>query len=78
MARAGSPSWLCFLERLAVWAVGGGIPGAGRMPGPSTPLSPAVPVQRGIDLVSLALGSLFSKGSLGLAEGEAAGLAFLQ
>lgn len=32
----------------------------------------------GIELVSLAIGSLLSKGSLGLAEGEAAGLTFLQ
>lgn len=54
------------------------MPRAGRMPGPSRPLSPSVPAQCGIDLVSLALGSLFSTGSLGLAEGEAAGLAFLQ
>lgn len=57
---------------------GRGVPRAGRVPGPSRPLSPAVPAQCGIDLVSLALGRLFSKGSLGLAEGEAAGLAFLQ
>lgn len=54
------------------------MPRAGRMLGPSRPLSPSVPAQCGIDLVSLALGSLFSTGSLGLAEGEAAGLAFLQ
>lgn len=33
--------------------------------------------QCGVDLVSLALGSLLSKDSLGLAEGEAAALAFL-
>lgn len=32
----------------------------------------------GIELVSLAIGSLLSKGSLGLAEGEAAVLTFLQ
>lgn len=40
--------------------------------------SPAVPARCGVDLASLALGSLLSEGSLGLAEGEAAGLAFLQ
>lgn len=39
---------------------------------------PSSTSQCGIDLVSLSLDSLFSKGSLGLAEGEAAGLAFLQ
>lgn len=39
---------------------------------------PAIPGCCGIELVSLAIGSLFSKGSLGLAEGEAAGLTFLQ
>lgn len=49
-----------------------GISGLSRLP------LPAIPGCCGIELVSLATGSLFSKGSLGLAEGEAAGLTFLQ
>lgn len=51
---------------------GRGEPRARKTPGPSRP--PAA--QCGIGLVSLA--GQFSKGSLGLAEGEAAGLAFLR
>lgn len=49
-----------------------GVSGLSRLP------FPAIPGSCGIELVSLAIGSLFSKGSLGLAEGEAAGLTFLQ
>lgn len=49
-----------------------------RTSGPSRLLYPVLPAQYGIELMSLAIGSLLSKGSLGLAEGEAAGLAFLQ
>lgn len=53
----------------------------GRMyPGPGGRQAPppAVPARCGIDLLSLAFGSLLSEGSLGPAEREAAGLAFLQ
>lgn len=77
-ARADSLSWCCFQKLLTVWAVGEGVPRSGRPPGSRRPLSLAVPAQHGIDLVSLALGNVLSKGSLGLAEEEAAGLAFLQ
>lgn len=70
-------SWQCFHTLLAVWAVEGGVPGVGG-PQAHPGSSPEGPAQCDLELVSLAVGSLLSKGSLGLAEGEAAGLAFLQ
>lgn len=65
----------CFYLLPAPWAVGSrliGASGLSRLP------FPAIPGCCGIELVSLAIGSLLSKGSLGLAKGEAAGLTFLQ
>ena len=50
-------SWQGFLKPLTIWAVGGGVPGAGKTPGPSKPLPLAAPAQDGIGLVSLAVSS---------------------
>lgn len=50
-------SWQGFLKPLTIWAVGAGVPGAGKTPGPSKPLPLAAPAWGGIGLVSLAVSS---------------------